>query len=142
MWRDRVLANLPKGLAIVSAVALAAAAILYAPIVTGPSQGTRMEIRTTLILGVLVVSAASTSLIAARGHDFVRVVASLSNGFNLVWIFSFVGPPVVIAALMGIAAAVTVRPRRLVLLFLPICGAVLGALMLRLTEPPGERLFG
>lgn len=142
MWRDRVLANLPKGLAIVSVVALAAAAILYAPIATGPSQGTGMEIRTTLIFGVLVVSAASMSLIAARGHDFVRAVASLSNGFNLVWIFSFVGPPVVIAALMGIAAAVTVKPRRLVLLFLPICGAVLGALMLRLTEPPGERLFG
>ena len=45
-----------------------------------------MEIRTTLILGVLVVSVATTSLIAARGHDFIRAVASLSNGFNLVWI--------------------------------------------------------
>lgn len=136
----------PRILAAASALVLTVAAVFYTPIVLGLGQhGYGLGIRTNVLLVVLVISAASTWLpVAGRGGRGVRLVTSVTCGFNLVWIFSVVGIPVVTASLLGAIVAIVPGPRRFaaVLVGVAALGLGLGLLMFRLTEPPGERLFG
>jgi hypothetical protein len=136
----------PRILAGASALVLTAAAVFYAPIamnVGQPANG--IDTRTAVLFAVLVISAASTWLLAAgRGSRGVRAAASVSCGFNLVWFVSFVGLPVVLASLLGAVIAAVPGPRRFsgVLIAVVAIGFGLGLLLLRLTEPPGEHIFG
>jgi hypothetical protein len=136
----------PRILAGASALVLTAAAVFYAPIVMGlDRQSNGIENRTAVLLAVLVISAASTWLpLAGRGGRGVRVITSATCGFNLVWIVSVVGIPVVTASLLGAVVAVAPGPRRFsaVLIAVVAIGFGLGLLLLRLTEPPGEHIFG
>jgi hypothetical protein len=136
----------PRVLAGLSALVLTTAAVFYTPIVMGlGQQGNGIETRTAVLLAVLVISAASTWLpLAGRGGRGVRVITSATCGFNLVWIVSVVGIPVVTASLLGAVVAVAPGPRRFsaVLIAVVAIGFGLGLLLLRLTEPPGEHIFG
>lgn len=145
-WLRKAVSGAPRFLAGASAVILTGAALLYAPIPFDAAvQGPGMVIRTQLILAAVIVSAISTWILAIRPESqVVRLATSASSGFNLVWIFSFVGLPVVLASLLGIAVATVPVPRRLVLALIAVAvaGFALGLLMMRLTQPPGEHIFG
>jgi hypothetical protein len=142
----RAWSGAPRVLAGLSALVLTTAAVFYTPIVMGLGrQGNGIETRTAVLLAVLVISAASTWLpLAGRGGRGVRVITSAACGFNLVWIISVVGIPVVMASLLGAVVAVAPGPRRFgaVLIAAVAIGFGLGLLLLRLTEPPGEHIFG
>jgi hypothetical protein len=128
-----------------SATLLTIALALYGPIGLGTQSPTEMVIRTHLIWAVLVVSAASTWILTAMPDSRTpRLASSVACGFNGVWIFSFVGPPVVIASLIAIFVALVGVPRRLViaLITVAVVGFVTGLIVLRVTEPPGEHIFG
>jgi hypothetical protein len=128
-----------------SAVVLTGAALLYAPIPFDAAlQGPGMVIRTQLVLAVVIVSAIATWMLAMRPENqVVRLATSASSGFNLVWIFSFVGLSVVLSSMLGIAVATVPGPRRLglALVAVAVAGFALGLLMMRLTQPPGEHIF-
>jgi hypothetical protein len=128
-----------------AAAVLTVAAVLYTPIGLGTQSPTEMAVRTHLLLAVVVVSAAGTWILAIRPDNRVaRLVSSMVGGFNGIWIFSFVGLPVVVASLAAIfVSAVGVR-RRLAaaIVTLAIVGFGMGLVVLRLTQPPGERIFG
>jgi hypothetical protein len=138
----RMVPNIVAGAA---AAVLTAAAVLYTPIaVASSAQGSAMAVRTRFLLAVLVLSAISTWLLAIRPTGLVaRSLSSFTNGFNLIWIVSFVGPPVVVASLLAVAVATMTGSRRLILRLtvLVVGGLGLGVLLLFLTEPPGEHLF-
>jgi hypothetical protein len=133
-------------LAAASALVLTAAAFLYTPVALEASQqGPGMAIRTRLIVAVLMLSALSNWMQAVRPKKrIVQLAINASSGFNLIWIFSFVGPPVVLASLLGAALATVPAPRRFILILIGVAaaGLGLGLLLLRLTEPPGEHIFG
>jgi hypothetical protein len=138
----------PRILAGASALVLTAVAVLYAPVVIGGSQGQQgqaMATRSQVILAVLVISAASTWLLATRpASRAARIATNASGGFNLIWIFSFVGLPVVLASLLGALVATVPGPRRLIAILIAATaiGFGLGLVVLRLTQPPGEHIFG
>jgi hypothetical protein len=138
----------PRIVAGFAALVLTAAAVFYASIALNASQGGQgqgMALRAQLLLAVLVVSAAANWLLATRpSNRVVRVAANLSGGFNLVWSFSFIGLRVVVASLLGAAVATIPGPRRLgaILIGVAAAGFALGLLMFRLTQPPGEHIFG
>jgi hypothetical protein len=64
----------------------------------------------------------------------VKVAVNLSCGFNLIWIFSFIGPPVVLASVVAAGLATVPAPRRLlpVLLGAAVTGLCLGLLVLQI----------
>lgn len=100
---------------------------------------------THLVLAVVVVSAAATWMLAIRPHGRIpRLVSSVAGGFNCIWIFSFVGLPVVVASLIAIFVSAVGVPRRLAaaVVALAVVGFGVGLVALRLTEPPGEHIFG
>jgi hypothetical protein len=68
----------------------------------------------------------------------------MAGGFNGIWMFSFVGVPVVVASLMAIVVSAVGVPRRLAaaIVSLALVGFGVGLVVLRLTEPPGEHIFG
>ncbi len=143
-WRMgwSVALRLAAGLA---AIVFTAASSLYAPIGLGTQSPAGMEVRTQAVWVLLVASAAATWLVAIRpALRSPRLLSSATAGFNLIWIFSFAGPPVVLASLAAICAATVGPPSRLTVagLAAAISGLVLGLIFLLLTEPPGEHLFG
>jgi presenilin-like A22 family membrane protease len=128
-----------------AAVVLTLAAILYAPIALSAQSTTGMDMRTHLLLVVAVVAATGTWIMTVRpNRRAARFVASLAGGFNGIWIFSGVGLPVVVASLLAVFVAAVGLPRRLAALVvaLALVGLGLGLVMLRLSEPPGEHIFG
>ena len=128
-----------------SAALLTVAAVLYAPIGLGTESPTEMALRTHLIWVVVVIAAAGTWILAIRPDNrAARLVASMVGGFNGIWIFSFVGLPVVVASLMAIVVSAVGVPRRLAaaVVTLAIVGFGVGLVVLRLTQPPGEHIFG
>lgn len=134
--------RLVSGLA---AVVLTLAAILYAPIALSAQPSTGMDVRTHLVLVVAVISATGTWIMTVRpNRRAARFVTSLAGGFNGIWIFSGIGLPVVVASFLAVLVAAFGLPRRLVavVVSLALVGLALGLLVLRLTEPPGEHLFG
>ena len=134
--------RLSSGLA---ALLLTFAAVLYAPIGLGPQSPTGMAVRAHLLLVVVVVSAAGTWILTIRPDRRIpRLVTSVAGGFNGIWIFSFVGLPVVVASLIAIFVSAIGVPRRLAvaLVTLAVVGFCLGLVVVRLTEPPGEHIFG
>jgi hypothetical protein len=121
-----------------SAALLTVAAVLYAPIA-------ETAVRTQLVLAVLVVSAAATWIMAIKpASGAVRLVSSIVSGFNGIWIFSFAGLPVVVASLIAIFVSAVGVPRRVAALVIALAmvGFGAGLVVLRLTEPPGEHIFG
>ncbi|MEA2643990.1 MAG: hypothetical protein QOG08_1016 [Chloroflexota bacterium] len=129
----------------VSALLLTAAAVLYAPVGLNASSPIGVAVRAHLVLAVVVVSAAATWMLAIRPHARIsRLVSSMAGGFNGIWIFSFVGLPVVVASLIAIFVSAVGVPRRLAaaIVSLALVGFGVGLLVLRLTEPPGEHIFG
>jgi hypothetical protein len=134
----RVIGGLSAGL-------LTAGAALYASIVIATGSPTEMVVRTHVVLAVLVVSAAGTWIVATTPRVRIpRLISSVAAGFNGIWIFSFVGPPVVVASLIAILISAVGVPRRLVVAVISLAalGFGLGLVVLRLTEPPGEHIFG
>ena len=104
-----------------------------------------MAVRTHVLWAVLVISAAATWIFVFRpGNRLSRFVIGFVSGFNCIWIVSFVGLPVVAASLVAVSVAAVPSSRRWipVLLALAVFGLGLGLVMLRLTEPPGEHIFG
>jgi hypothetical protein len=128
-----------------SAALLTVAAVLYAPIGLGTQSPAEMAVRTHLLWGVLVMATAATWLLAFKPDSRApRFVASAAGGFNGIWIFSFVGLPVVVASLIAIVASAVGVPRRVAVMVAAVAlvGLGLGLLVLRITEPPGEHIFG
>lgn len=128
-----------------SAALLTVAVVLYAPIGLGTQSPTEMAVRTHVVWFVVVVSAAATWILAFRPHGRIpRLVTSVVGGFNGIWIFSFVGLPVAAASLISIFVSAIGVPRRFAaaVVTMAIVGFGLGLVVLRLTEPPGERIFG
>jgi hypothetical protein len=139
-WRVslRVIAGL-------SAALLTVAAALYVPVALGTQSPPEMAARTHLLLTVVVVSAAATWIVVARPDARIpRLVSGAAGGFNGIWILSFVGLPVVLASLLAILLSAFGVPRRFAIgvVAVAITGFGLGLLALRLTEPPGEHIFG
>lgn len=136
----------PRILAVVSSLVLTAAAFLYTPIaIDTASQGPGMAIRTRLIAAVLVLSALSNWMQVVRPKNrIVQLATTASSGFNLIWIVSFVGLSVVVASVLGATLATVPAPRRFIaiLIAVAVAGLALGLLVLRLTQPPGEHIFG
>ena len=128
-----------------SATVFTAAALLYAPIGLGTESPEGMAVRTHALWAVLVLSAAATWILATKPETrLVRLVSGVAGGFDLIWIFSFVGPPVVLAGLAAVCVAAIGAPRRvgLAVFALAIVGLGLGLVLLRLTQPAGEHIFG
>lgn len=131
--------------ACLSAALLTVAAVLYAPIGLGTQTPAQMVVRTHLLLAVVVVAAAATWILAIRPDSrAARLVAGVACGLNGIWIFSFVGLPVVVASLIAIFVSAVGVPRRLAVavITLALVGFGVGLVVLRLTQPPGERIFG
>jgi len=129
-----------------AALVLTVVAFIYTPIVvTTSSQAGSVSIRLWLLLPMVIVAAVSTwMLVVGRQSLVVRVAINLSSGYNLIWIFSFIGVPVVLASVLAAGLATVPAPRQqLPILFgVAIGGLVLGLLVLILTQPPGQRIFG
>lgn len=128
-----------------SAALLTVVAVLYVPIGLGTQSPTEMAVRAHLLLAVLVISAAATWILVIKPESRVaRLVSSMVSGFNGIWIFSFVGLPVVVASLIAIFVSAAGVPRRLAVavVTLAIVGLGVGLVVLRVTEPPGEHIFG
>lgn len=146
MWRERARGAAPRILAAVAALVLTVVAFIYTPIVvTTSSQGGSASIRLWLLMPMVILAAVSTWMLVVGRHSLlVRVAINLSSGFNLIWIFSFIGVPVVLASVLSAGLATVPAPRQqLPILFgVVIGGLVLGLLVLILTQPPGERIFG
>ncbi|HEY8864181.1 MAG TPA: hypothetical protein VIO37_08420 [Candidatus Dormibacteraeota bacterium] len=144
MWRQKGRSAAPRVLAALAALVLSAVAFVYTPIVvTTTSQGS--GIRIWLLLALVIVSALSTwMLVVGRENLVVRLAINFSCGFNLIWIFSFIGPPVVVASVLAAGLATVPAPRRLlpVLIGAAVAGLALGLIVLIVTQPPGERIFG
>src|SRR5256885_648869 len=124
----------------VSATLLTAAAALYAPIALGEDPLLGMTIRTHVIWSVVLVAAASTWMLALLPHRSTpRLVSAFTGGFSGLWIFSFIGPPVVVASLVAIVMSGVGVPRRLTVavVALAIVGFGVGLVVLRMTQPPG-----
>jgi len=129
-----------------AALVLTVVAFIYTPIVvTTSSQAGSVSIRLWLLLPMVIVAAVSTWMLVVGRHSLVvRVAINLSSGYNLIWIFSFIGVPVVLASVLAAGLATVPAPRQqLPILFgVAIGGLVLGLLVLILTQPPGQRIFG
>lgn len=128
-----------------SAAVLTAAVILYAPIGLGTQSPTEMAVRTHLLFAMVLASAAGIWILTIRPRaNAARLVSAATAGFNCIWIFSFVGLPVVVASIVAISVSVIGVPRRrgIAAVVLAIAAFVLGLVVLRLTEPPGEHIFG
>ena len=128
-----------------SATVLTAAAFLYAPIALTADAPPEMVVRTHLLLVLVAVSAVSTWIVAIKPQRYAaRLVAGVAGGFNCIWIVSFVGPPVVLASLVAIVMSAIGIPRRFAVAVVAVAlvGFCLGLVLLRLTEPPGEHIFG
>jgi hypothetical protein len=146
MWRERARGAAPRVLAALAALVLTVVAFIYTPIVvTTSSQAGSVSIRLWLLLPMVIVAAVSTWMLVVGRHSLVvRVAINLSSGYNLIWIFSFIGVPVVLASVLAAGLATVPAPRQqLPILFgVAIGGLVLGLLVLILTQPPGQRIFG
>jgi hypothetical protein len=124
---------------------LTAAAVLYVPIGLGTQSPTEMVVRTHLLFAVVILSAAAGWIVAISPDPRIpRLVSSAAGGFNGIWIFSFVGLPVVVASLLAILVSAIGVPRRLAftVVTVAVVGFGLGLLVLRLTQPSGEHIFG
>lgn len=143
-WEKTRSASLRLG-AGASAAVLTAAAILYAPIGVGTQSPTEMAVRTHLFFAVVLTSATGMWIVTVRPRvDAARLVSAATAGFNCVWIFSFVGVPVVVASVVAISVSAVGVPRRRTIAAVALASAafVLGLVVLRITEPPGEHIFG
>jgi hypothetical protein len=144
VWREKARSATPRILAGLAATILTATAFIYTPIAVAVSPSI-FAIRVWLLLASVIVSAVSTwMLVVGRESSLIRIAINVSCGFNLVWIFSFVGPPVVGASVLAAGLATVPAPRRLipVLIGVAVAGLCLGLLVLRSTQPPGEHIFG
>jgi hypothetical protein len=123
-------------LAVASAVVFTVFAFVYSPTaVAASTQSHGIQIRIWVLLAFVIVSAASTWMLAVGQQNLsVKVAVNLSCGFNLIWIFSFIGPPVVLASVVAAGLATVPAPRRLlpVLLGAAVTGLCLGLLVLQI----------
>jgi hypothetical protein len=123
-------------LAVASAVVFTVFAFLYSPTaVAATSQSHGIQIRIWLLVAFVIVSAVSTwMLVVGRQGLLVKVAVNLSCGFNLIWIFSFIGPPVVLASVVAAGLATVPAPRGLlpVLVGSAVAGFCLGLLVLQI----------
>ena len=131
---------------VIAAVVLTAAVVLYAPIGLGTQEPQGMAIRTHIFFAVLAISAVCAWVIAVGPEQsWFRFLAAATAGFNGLWLFSYVGPPVLLASLLTIIVAGTGGVRRSVatiVVVLAVLGFGVAIVVLRLTEPPGEHIFG
>ena len=138
MWQQRVRSAAPRLLAGVSALILAAVALYSAAVAVLPQQGTGIAIRIWLLLAFMILAALSSwMLVVGQESVLVRLATNLSCGFNLIWIFSSFGPPVVVANVLAAGLATVPAPRRLlpVLIGAAVAGLCLGLLVLLFTRP-------
>jgi hypothetical protein len=131
VWREKARAAAPRVLAGVGALVLTGTTFIYTPVA---SQGTGTGIRIWLLLAVMAISAVSTWMLVVGRQDLpIRLLINLSCGFNLVWIFSAVGPPVVVASVVAAGLATIPAPRSLLpaLIGVAVAGLFLGLVALR-----------
>jgi hypothetical protein len=131
VWREKARAAAPRVLTAAAALVLTATTFIYTPIA---SQGTGTGIRIWLLLAVMAISAVSTWMLLVGRRDLpIRLLINLSCGFNLVWIFSAVGPPVVVASVVAAGLATIPAPRSLLpaLIGVAVAGLCLGLIVLR-----------
>jgi hypothetical protein len=131
VWREKARAAAPRVLAGVAALVLTGATFIYTPIA---SQGTSTGLRIWLLLAVMAISAVSTWMLVVGRQDLpIRLLINLSCGFNLVWIFSAVGPPVVVASVVAAGLATIPAPRSLLPALIGVAagGLCLGLVALR-----------
>jgi hypothetical protein len=111
-------------------------AFLYSPTaVAATSQSHGIQIRIWLLVAFVIVSAVSTwMLVVGQQGLLVKLAVNLSCGFNLIWIFSFIGPPVVLASVVAAGLATVPAPRGLlpVLVGSAVAGLCLGLLVLQI----------
>jgi hypothetical protein len=120
-----------------SAVVFTVFAFLYSPtalaVPASLAQGYR--IRIWLLLASVIISAVSAWMLVVGQHRLaVRLAINLSCGFNLIWIFSVIGPPVVLASVVAAGLATVPAPRGQLPLLVgaAVAGLFLGLLTLRL----------
>lgn len=135
MWRQKAGSAAPRLLAGVSALVLTAVALYSATVAVLPQHGLGIAIRIWLLLGFMILAALSSwMLVVGQESLLVRVATNLSCGFNLIWIFSYLGPPVVVASVLAAGLATVPAPRRLlpILIGAAVAGLCLGLLALRI----------
>ncbi len=72
-------------------------------------------------------------LVAGQQSTLLKLAINVSGGFNLIWMFSFFGPPVVVASAIAAGLATVPAPRRLLpmLVGAAVVGLCLGLLALQ-----------
>jgi hypothetical protein len=131
VWREKARAAAPRVLAGIAALVLTVTTFIYTPIA---SQGTGTGLRIWLLLAVVAVSAVSSWMLVVGRQDLpIRLLINFSCGFNLVWIFSAVGPPVVVASVVAGGLATIPAPRSVLpaLIGVAVAGLCLGLIVLR-----------
>jgi len=121
-------------LAVISAVILTAVTFWSAAVVFLP-QTPGLKIRIWVLLAVMALAAVSTwMLVIGRQGLLVKLAINVSCGFNLIWMFSFFGPPVVVASVVAAGLATVPAPRRLLpaLIGSAVAGLCLGLLVLQI----------
>jgi hypothetical protein len=134
VWQERARRATPRILAVISAVILTAVAFYSAAIVFVP-QTPGMAVRIWVLLAFMVVAAVSTWMLVVGQQSLgVKLAVNLAGGFNLIWMFSFFGPPVVVASVIAAGLASVPAPRRLlpVLIGVAVAGLCLGLLTLQI----------
>jgi hypothetical protein len=137
VWQERARRSAPRILAIAAAAVFTVFAFLYTPtaLAVRASLGQGYQIRIWLLVASVVISAVSTwMLVVGRQSLVVRLAINLSCGFNLIWVFSSVGPPVVLASVVAAGLVTVPAPRRQlpILVGASVAGLCLGLLALRL----------
>jgi len=131
VWREKARAAAPRFLAGIAALVLTLTTFVYTPIA---GQGTGPGLRIWLLLAVMAVSAVSSWMLVVGRRDLpIGLLINFSCGFNLVWIFSAVGPPVVVASVLAAGLATIPAPRSLLpaLIGVAVAGLILGLIVLR-----------
>jgi hypothetical protein len=138
VWQQKARSAAPRVLAIAAAVVFTIFAFLYSPtafVATATQQGQGTQIRIWLLLAFAILAAVSTwMLVIGRQEQAIRAAINFSSGFNLVWIFSFIGPPVVLASVVaaGLATVPAARRQLPILIGAAVAGLCLGLLVLRI----------
>jgi hypothetical protein len=124
-------------LAITAASVFTVFAFLYTPTAFAIpiSLGQGYQARIWLLLGCVIIAAISTWMLAVGQRSLVvRLAINFSCGVNLIWIFSFIGPPVFVASVAAAGLATVPAPRSQLpfLIGAAVAGLCLGLLALQL----------
>jgi hypothetical protein len=137
VWQEKARRAAPRFLAIAAASVFTVFAFLYTPtaFAVPATLGQGYQARIWLLLASVIIAAASTwMLVVGQQSPFVRLAINFSCGVNLIWIFSFIGPPVFVASVVAAGLATVPAPRRQlpILIGAAVAGLCVGLLALQL----------